>query len=182
MPKKKQKSIKAQPAKKKDNSILLWGLGVLILIVVIILLVKGCGKEVPAKQEPAAPTEPAAPIEPQKQLTGFSEASNCDAQSAIGFVQKTCSKLENGNVQLKILHRGTTQLLGFQYKLYDANGVEIGKSSEMSVVEGGAEATLILPVSGTAGTAKVEITPLINKDGVDTICKNQRIMQIMDRC
>ncbi|MCX6707248.1 MAG: hypothetical protein NT001_03860, partial [Candidatus Woesearchaeota archaeon] len=147
---------------------------------VIVILVKGCnGKNVATTQKPAETTKPVETTEPQKQLTGFSEAT-CDEQSAIGF--RKCSKLENNDVQFTLLHQGSAQLIGFQYYLYDANGVKIGEDSQMMTVEGGAEAVLTLPVSGTSGTAKVEIRPLMNVGGADSICKNQHVIQFVDRC
>jgi hypothetical protein len=180
MPKKKQKSVNAQPAKKKNNNILLWGLGVLILIVVIVILVKGCDKEkVATTDKTADTTKPVETTEPAKMAQGLSEV-NCNEQSAIGF--RKCSKLENSDVQFTILHQGSAQLIGFQYYLYDENGVKIGEDSQMMTVEGGAEAALTLPVSGTAGTAKVEIRPLMNVGGADSICKNQHVIQFVERC
>ena len=146
----------------------------------IVILVKGCGsKNVATTDKTADTTKPAETTEPKTELKGFSEA-NCDEQSAIGF--RKCSKLENSNVEFTILHQGSSQLIGFQYYLYDANGVKLGEDSQMMTVEGGAEATLTLPISGTAGTAKVEIRPLMNVGGADSICKNQHVIQFVERC
>lgn len=174
-----KKVEKASSPKKKDN-LLLWGIGILILIVVVIILVKGCGKEAPAEEmTPTAPAEPeVAPKEPVK-ILDLAEA-NCDESATIGY--KACSMLGDGDVEFTILHQGAGTLVGFQYYLYDMNGEKIGEDAQLMVVEGGAEATLTLPVSKFTGVERVEIRPVMNIGGADSICKNQRVIQHTERC
>ena len=108
------------------------------------------------------------------------EEANCDESATIGY--KACSLIEGGDVDFTILHQGAGALKGFQYYLYDMNGEKIGEDSQMMAVEGGAEATLTLPVSKFTGVERVEIRPVMNFAGVDSICKNQRVIQHVSRC
>ncbi|HLC99243.1 MAG TPA: hypothetical protein VJC00_04520 [Candidatus Nanoarchaeia archaeon] len=170
---------KEKASVKKDNT-LLWGIGVLILIVVVIILVRGRAKEAPVSEPtPAAPTEPVATPKEPVQVLNLEEA-NCDESATIGY--KACSLIEGGDVDFTILHQGAGALKGFQYYLYDMNGEKIGEDSQMMAVEGGAEATLTLPVSKFTGVERVEIRPVMNLAGVDSICKNQRVIQHVSRC
>lgn len=176
----KAKDVKA--SKKKDNT-LIWGFGVLILIVVVVLLVRGCKTgDVSDKQTPTTPTGPQTTPEQQVPDTTVLKLDEvkCDPQAAIGY--KSCSLLENGDIRFTILHQGSAALKGFQYYLYDASGNWLGEDAQMMPVEGGASADLTLPVSKFTAVEKVEIRPVMNVNGVDSICKNQRVLQIVDNC
>src|SRR3989344_9511363 len=170
-------------SKKKDNT-LLYGLGVLILIIIIVLLVRS-GKQAagpanidvtPDQQTPTetAPTTSELP-------KGTMEEFACTQGAAIGF--KACNMLANKDVELVVLHQVSSTvepltLTGAQYYLFDENGQKVAEASQMGEVKPGDEATYTLPLSQYADTDKVEIRPIVNIDGASKICVNQRVIII----
>lgn len=172
---------KKHSAPKKDN-LLLWGIGALILIVIIVIIARGCDRAVVEEETPAVQQEEQQPVITADELPvvlGLEEV-NCDESATIGY--KKCSLMEDGDIAFTVLHQGGATLLGVQYYLYDLNGVIIGEDAQMSPIEGGAEATLTLPVSKFTGVERVEVRPVMNVNGVDSICKNQRVIQHVERC
>ena len=173
---------KKEKAPKKDN-LLLWGIGVLILIVIIIIIARGCETQ-PAEEDTTVDEEPDTDVdtEPEDEepvVLGLEEVK-CDESATIGY--KSCSLLENGNIEFTILHQGSATLLGVQYYIYDENNNLIGEDAQMTAIEGNSEATLTLPVSKFTGVESVEIRPVMTVEGADSICLNQRVIQHVDRC
>ncbi|MFC1730891.1 hypothetical protein ACFL6I_11205 [candidate division KSB1 bacterium] len=179
MAKKKKGKHKAdKPASTKKDNTLLYGLGVVILIIIIIILIRsGKDQAGPADIE-VTPTEdvPVEPVEEAPELEGVMEEYSCSVGAAIGY--KACNALGNGDVELVVLHQGMDTLTGAQYYIYDENGDLIAEAAEMGVVEGGAEATYTLPLSEYPDAKKVEVRPVVNIDGADSICVNQRVVVI----
>lgn len=174
----------AKPAPKKKDNTLLYGLGVLILIVIIVLIVRSGGDEAGSADigtGDQTPTQtPQKPVTDDR-LQGVLEEFKCDVNSAIGF--RACNALANGDVEVVVLHSTPANaepiaLTGAQYYLFDENGEKVAEASQMGRVESGAEATYTLPVSQYAEAMKVEIRPVINVDGIDKICVNQRVIVI----
>ena len=178
--KKSQSSKKSGSSKKKDNT-LLWGIIALVIIVVVILLVRGgCETETPEEQQTTGPEEQQETEEETDTTELELEEVKCDESAAIGY--KSCSMMDDGDVQFTILHQGGATLLGFEYYIYDNNGEIVGDDSERQAVEGGAQATLTLPTSKFPNAERVEIRPLMTFKGEDSICKNQAVIQHVDRC
>lgn len=177
-----KKVAKAKPVSKKNNT-LLYGLGVLILVVIIVILVRS-GKQ---QAEPATidvtdqqPSDQQNPVTDGK-LEGVKEELACSAGAAIGF--KACNKLATGDVEVVVLHQTSKvveplTLTGAQYYLYDQNGDKVAEASQMGSVAPGTEATYTLPLSKYPDATKVEVRPVVNVDGADKICVNQRVIVI----
>lgn len=171
-------------SKKKDNT-LLYGLGVLILIVIIVLLVRS-GKQAagpanidvtPEKQQTPTEAAPATSELPKGTMEEFA----CTQGAAIGF--KACNMLANKDVELVVLHQVSSTvepltLTGAQYYLFDENGEKVAEASQMGEVKPGQEATYTLPLSQYADANKVEVRPIVNVDGADKICVNQHVIVI----
>lgn len=176
-----KKVAKAKSVSKKNNT-LLYGLGVLILVVIIVILVRSGKQQAgPATidvtgQEPSEQQNPVT----EGKLEGVKEELKCDVGAAIGF--KSCAKLATGDVEMIVYHSCPAavelkkQLTGAQYYMYDENGEKVAEASQMGTVECGQEAKYTLPFSQYPDANKIEIRPVVNVDGADKICVNQRVV------
>ncbi|PIN86755.1 hypothetical protein COV19_03045 [Candidatus Woesearchaeota archaeon CG10_big_fil_rev_8_21_14_0_10_44_13] len=184
MAKGKVKESKAKPASKKRDNTLLYGIGVLILIVVIVLVMRS-GKEAAGPADVDATsgqqTQTDNQVKEDTTLKGVTEELACSAGAAIGF--KACNLLANGDVEVVVFHSISSvveplTLTGAQYYLYDENGEKLAEASQMGTVQPGQEAKYTLPLNGNPSAMKVEVRPVVNVDGVDKICVNQRVIVI----
>ncbi|PIN86190.1 hypothetical protein COV19_06240 [Candidatus Woesearchaeota archaeon CG10_big_fil_rev_8_21_14_0_10_44_13] len=166
----------------------------LALVVLGLLAMSGCAKQQLSQSAgTGAPTAPAAEPTPEIQAESepasgtataagkeVTEEYTCTTAAAIGY--KACALLANGDIDVDIVHNGLDPLTGAKYFLYDENNGELASATLMGEVKGGEATTYTIPFSANKDAKKVEIRAIVNVDGSDKVCLNQRVIVPTTSC